>query len=59
MVGVIERQSIDKKKIPPLVLLRKLVAYFEKWEPILRAKGCYDKEVKIKASVRAKKKSLR
>ena len=33
---------LEKQKIP----LDKLVAYFAKWEPILRARGCYEPKEK-------------
>lgn len=58
VVGILERQSVNGKKIPPLTMLKKLVDYFEKWEPLLKSKGCYDK-VQVKTTVRGKKKSVR
>jgi Recombination endonuclease VII len=54
VVGILERGQ----PLPPLALLARLVAYFEKWEPILKAKGCYDEKPKVKATVRRKKKSV-
>lgn len=37
-VGVIERLSIAGKKIPPTVILKSLLEYFEKWEPMMKAR---------------------
>jgi hypothetical protein len=56
VVGVLERQSIDKKLIPVQVLLTKMKAYFDYWEPILKAKGCYDEKPEVKTTVRRSKK---
>lgn len=48
---------VEKMKIP----VDRLLAYLQKWEPILRAKGAYDPkpEVKTKSKSRRKKKSVR
>ena len=58
LVGVLERQSVNKVKLDPVFLLKKMIAYYEKWEPILKAKGCYDEKPKVKAAVRKTKKSV-
>src|SRR5208282_1101923 len=60
VVGVLEKQSVDKVKIPPLVLLKKMVKYFEHWNPILEEKGCYLEKPEVKkATVCKKEKSIR
>jgi len=58
VVGVLERQSVNGVKIPVQVLLTKMKAYFDYWEPILKAKGCYDEKPKAETTVRRKKKSV-
>jgi Recombination endonuclease VII len=52
VVGTLERGQ----PLPPLELLARITAYFQKWEPILKARGAY--EVKEKSTVRKKKKSV-
>ncbi|GEM_PF-1879901 len=59
VVGVLERQSVDGKKLNPLWLLKQIIAYFEYWNPILKAKGCYEEKPKEKTAVSRKKKRIR
>ena len=60
VVGILERQSVDGKRILVQTLLKKMVAYFDYWVPILTVRGCYlEKEPAKKADVRRKKKSIR
>lgn len=60
VVGVLERQGIKgEDPIPIIELCKRIIAYFEKWEVILAARGARAKEkVKKSAAVRCKKKSL-
>jgi len=59
VVGVLERQSVDGKKLNPLWLLKQIIAYFEFWNPILKAKGCYEEKPKEKTPISRKKKRIR
>jgi hypothetical protein len=44
VVGILERQSVDGKIIPVRELLKRMVEYFEYWEPILKKRGACAKE---------------
>ncbi len=55
LVGVLERQAT--RDLSPIELCQRVIAYLEKWNKILKGRGCYEKEAK--AVVRRKKKSLR
>ena len=53
VVGVIERQcSANNVNMTPLEFLERIKAYLSYWTPILKQKGCYEKE---KATVTRKK----
>lgn len=58
VVGIVERQSINKVKVDPIKFIKSMLAYFEKWVPIMKAKGCYDEKPKVKAPTRRTKKSI-
>ena len=57
VIGIIERQSVDGKRLDPLWFAQQVVAYFEYWNPILKQKGCYE-EKQEKSTARKKKKSV-
>jgi hypothetical protein len=57
VTGILEKQSVDGKLLDPLFMLARMTKYFEYWNPILKAKGCYE-EKKV-AAVCKKKKSIR
>jgi hypothetical protein len=54
-VGTIERMSIACKKIPPATLLKSMLAYFEKWEPMMKERDAEDAKVKKTKRVRKSK----
>ena len=53
VVGLLEKQSVDKVLLDPLWLLSQMTKYFEFWNPILKQKGCYE-EKKVTAVRKAK-----
>ena len=59
VVGILERQYVDKVRIEPLVLLARLVAYFEYWNPILKSNGAYAGKPKVKAARKKKATPIR
>jgi hypothetical protein len=56
LVGVLERQARD---ISPIELCQRVLVYLEKWNKILKGRGCYEKPEAKKATVCKKKKSIR
>jgi hypothetical protein len=42
-VGVLEKQ-----KMPVIEICKQIIAYFEKWEKILKERGCYAAKEKAK-----------
>ncbi len=59
VVGVLERQGIKgEAPIPIVELCKRIIAYFEKWDPILAERGACEKPKVKKSTVRRKKKSV-
>jgi hypothetical protein len=60
VVGVLERNAIKGELPMPIIeLCKRIIAYFEHWNPILIEKGCYlEKPEAKKAAVRKKKKRV-
>jgi hypothetical protein len=58
LTGVLERQAT--RDLSAIELCQRVIAYLEKWNKILKGRGCYEKpEVKKAAPIRRKKKSVR
>jgi hypothetical protein len=59
LVGVLERQA-KGNKMTAIQLCKRIIAYLEKWGPILKEKGAYAAKPEAKAKkLRKKQKSLR
>ena len=52
LVGVLERQAKD---LSPIELCQRVVLYLEKWNSILKGRGCYDKPEAKKVARKRKK----
>ena|ERR1035437_3314032 len=60
VIGMLEGVATQgKSPIPIIAFCKNILAYFEKWEPILAARGaCAKEKVKKVAALRRKKKSV-
>lgn len=44
VVGILERQSVDGKRLDVIWLVEQILAYFKYWEPLLKGRGASAKE---------------